>query len=108
MYDESNLTKEAFITELNKYPNICVFISHFNKKPKTKALTSSIQEANYHFWSIKKMRKKTLSPNWEELSGKLANIGKKEYKTFQFYALKKKNILVKKEWEAKKQLRLFS
>ena len=54
------------------------------------------------------MRKKTLSPNWEELSGKLANIGKKEYKTFQFYALKKKNILVKKEWEAKKQLRLFS
>ena len=38
MYDESNLTKEVFITELNKYLNICVFISYFNKKPKTKAL----------------------------------------------------------------------
>lgn len=45
----------------------------------------------------KKDGKEDIESQLRRMKWKLANIGKKEYKTFQFYALKKKNILVKKE-----------
>ena len=60
-------------------------------------------------FAVKKVEIDKTELQMTKISGKLANIGQKEYKTLQSDELKKKKkISVKKERETRKQLKLLS
>ena len=83
-YDKSNLAKETFIAQLNKYIALYRAIPYFSEKEEKTLLTLLIQKQKISFSINRKYNKEKILLQINKLNGELTKLKKIRKQTLEF------------------------